>query len=954
MFLMNSSKHIHYRWFTRCLLVIFLSLTGSANTTYSATNLMDLSGTWRVRLDPADVGIAESWQSQSFSNKINLPGSLAENGYGEDPRFDSPWISDGRKIIQLKDSKFAPYLADDDLHMPCWLQPVKFFVGAAWYQKEVDIPREWEGKRIMLFLERPHWETRVWVDDAFVSKGNSLGTAHEHDLSAFLTPGRHRIVIRVDNRMIINVGPNSHSVSDHTQSSWNGIVGRLELTATDSVWIEDLQVIPVAAKGTATVRIKVGRMAITGKAQQVDWHLSYRGSELSSGLASAVWKKTDGSATFELDASDDVKLWDEFHPNLYTLSVSIGSNGDQKSVKFGFRDLQVDGTRFTINGRALFLRGTLECAIFPLTGYPPTDVDSWKRIIRICKEHGLNHIRFHSWCPPEAAFIAADELGFYYQVECSSWANQGATIGDGKPLDKWLYEEAHRMVRAYGNHPSFAFMAYGNEPAGKNRVRFLEQWCAYWKKENPRCLYTGGAGWPEIHNSDYHNIPSPRIQQWGAGLKSRINASAPETLFDYSEIIQSAGKPIVSHEIGQWCVYPNFTEMDKYTGVLKPRNFEIFQDLLEKNHMADQAEAFLMASGKLQVLCYKEEIEAALRTPGFAGFQLLDLHDFPGQGTALVGILDPFWDAKPYVTADEFSQFCGPTVPLARMEKRVWTRGETFHAGIGISHFGPAELMQAKPEWRILDASGMAVATGVLQKRDIPISNGFSLGSIDIDCSKLSAPAKYKLVVEMEGAGAINDWDFWVYPRQVNNSGNEVLITNNLDAQAEQVLKSGGKVLLLPDPDSIQSEVAIGFSSVFWNTLWTNNQPPHTLGILCDPEHPVFAGFPTEYHSNWQWWELIHGSSAMILDGLPPACRPLVQPIDNWFDARRLGLLLETNVLGGKLMICSMDIRNDLDQRPAARQLRKSILDYMQSARFQPENTLSGDQVLSLLRPDAI
>ena len=132
----------------------------------------------------------------------------------------------------------------------------------------------------------------------------------------------------------------------------------------------------------------------------------------------------------------------------------------------------------------------------------------------------------------------------------------------------------------------------------------------------------------------------------GAGLSSRINAKPPETVSDYTESISKFDVPVISHEIGQWCVYPNFNEMKKYTGVLKPRNFEIFRETLEENQMLDQANDFLVASGKLQTLCYKEDIESALRTPGFGGFQLLDLHDFPGQGTALIGVLDPFWEEK--------------------------------------------------------------------------------------------------------------------------------------------------------------------------------------------------------------------------------------------------------------------------------------------------------------------
>ncbi len=249
------------------------------------------------------------------------------------------------------------------------------------------------------------------------------------------------------------------------------------------------------------------------------------------------------------------------------------------------------------------------------------------------------------------------------------------------------------MVKAYGNHPSFTFMAYGNEPGGKNQNRFLGDFVSYWKKKDPRRLYTSGAGWPLLPENDYYSTPAPRIQQWGQGVQSRVNAKPPETMTDYREFVeQHKNAPVISHEIGQWCVYPNLDEMTKYKGLLKARNFEIFQDQLERNGMLNQARDFLMASGKLQALLYKEDIESALRTPGFGGFQLLDLHDFPGQGTALVGVLDPFWGSKGYITAEQYRRFAGPMVPLARLERRIFEAGDVVKARIELAQFGPADL----------------------------------------------------------------------------------------------------------------------------------------------------------------------------------------------------------------------------------------------------------------------
>ncbi|RPJ85949.1 MAG: glycoside hydrolase, partial [Acidobacteria bacterium] len=624
-----------------------------------------------------------------------------------------------------------------------------------------------------------------------------------------------------------------------------------------------------------------------------------------------------------------------------------------RSVRFGRREITTQGTQFLLNGRKLFIRGTLECAIFPATGHPPVDVDSWRRIIRIAKAHGLNNIRFHSWCPPEAAFVAADELGFYYHVECSSWANGSTTIGDGKPVDKWIYEEADRILEAYGNHPSFLLMLYGNEPGGKNHRQFLSTWVKHYRDKDPRRLYSSGAGWPELAENQFHVLPGPRIQAWQGGLKSRINSKPPETETDYRDFTAQRSVPVISHEIGQWCVYPNFDEMAKYKGYLKPKNFEIFRDRLQEHGLLDQARDFLSASGKLQTLCYKEDIESALRTPGMGGFQLLDLHDFPGQGTALVGVLDPFWDSKDYVTPEEYSRFCNSTVPLARLSKRVFTSNETLEAAIEVAHFGPRPLKGAVTDWKVVDQAGSALAAGQLLPRDIPIDNGAPLGKLSVPLTALGAPGRFKLVVGLDGTPFENDWDFWVYPPGQSDPPSEgVTIARELNARSVAALEAGASLFLIARPESVapdpkRGKVEIGFSSIFWNTAWTNRQAPHTLGILCDPKHPALSCFPTENHTNWQWWYLLSPgrSAAMILDPLPPGLKPIVQVIDDWFTARRLGLVFEAKVGKGKLLVSSIDLETGLEANPVARQLRSSLLRYMASDRFDPQTEVTVEQL---------
>ncbi|MDO8540105.1 MAG: glycoside hydrolase family 2 TIM barrel-domain containing protein [Opitutaceae bacterium] len=925
-----------------------------------AADSLSLAGAWRFQLDRLDAGEREGWFAQPLRDRVTLPGVLAAQGIGDPPSLETKWIGSMRNPQWFAEPEFARYATPGNFKFPYWLTPDRHYVGAAWFQRDIDIPRSWAGKRVVLTLERAHWETRVWVDGKSFGANNALATPHEYDLGQ-LAPGKHVLALRVDNRLIVDVGVNSHSVSDHTQGNWHGVVGKIEVRSTPLVWIDDLQAFPDLRTKSVRVRGRLGNAS--GKPVHTAIELRLYDAGRAGSVVGTAATTSDGpvdGGNFEttLACQSVIAAWDEFNPRLYSLTaeLTVGSERDTRSVTCGFRELASSGTQFVLNGHKIFFRGTLECAIFPLTGHPPTDVASWQKVIRAAKAHGLNMLRFHSWCPPEAAFTAADELGMYLQVECSSWANNSTSLGDGKPVDAWIHAEADRILKSYGNHPSFVLLMYGNEPGGRKNAAYLANWVSKYRASDSRRLYSSGAGWPEIAENEFHVIPEPRIQAWGGGLKSRINAQPPESTTDYRASIGRRSVPVISHEIGQWCVYPNFDEIKKYTGYLKPRNFDIFRDQLAVHHMADQARAFLLASGKLQTLCYKEDIESALRTPGMGGFQLLDLHDFPGQGTALVGMLDPFWEGKGYVTAEEFRRFCNRTVPLARLAKRVFTTDETLEAAIEVAHFGPAPLERAAADWKLVDDAGKSVTRGELSPRTIPVDNGIELGRVKIDLRTLRAPARYKLVVGLRGRKFQNDWDLWVYPPKVDTAKPDgITIAEELDEQALAALQRGGRVLLLIAPERVRNAtkdpVALGFSSIFWNTAWTKRQPPTTLGILCDPKAPALATFPTDFHSNYQWWYAIRHAGAMILDELPAGLRPTIQVIDDWFTARKLGLLFEARVGGGSLLVCSVDLQRELEADPVRRQLRHSLIRYVKSEQFRPRIDVTAEQIRGLMNP---
>ncbi len=936
-----------------CCVLLTCTLFIHSCTPERRNDTIDLSGTWNFQVDSLDQGITDRWFAAALDDTLRLPGSMLTNGKGEDITVNTKWTGGIWDSLWYKSPEFAKYRETGNVKVSFWLQPLKHYVGVAWYSKKVTIPSHWEGRYAELFFERCHWESTLWVDTVRIGMQNAISAPHIYDLSQWLTPGEHRITVRVDNRIKdIDPGRDAHSLSDNTQTNWNGIIGKMCLTSRPAAFIRDVQIFPdVDAKKVRAViticNLRPGneKYILRVSADCANQKNGRRTEPLQQAITAGMETTV---VTMEYSMGDDPLLWDEFHPNVYTFTTElIGKTGsDIFRTDFGMKKFTVDGTRFSVNGRPVFLRGTLECAIFPKTGYPSVAVDDWARIYKKCKEYGLNHVRFHSWCPPEAAFIAADREGIYLSVENSAWAH----VGDGEPIDRYIYDESERIVRQFGNHPSFCMMPYGNEASGDSASAYLTGFVRYWQAKDPRRVYTSASGFPESPASDYTSSGSARIQWWDAGLNSPINASPPTTDYDWSAYLEK-DKPTVSHEIGQWCVYPDFKEMGEYDGVLKPRNFEIFREKLEEHGMIHLADSFLLASGKLQVLCYKADIEAALRTPGFAGFQLLDLHDFPGQGTALVGVLNPFWEEKGYVTSNEYKRFCNTTVPLLRMPKMIYLDNEEFCARAQVTHYGQAPLANASVSWKIEGSDG----TLIVEKQLPPTNIAFGineLGLIRHSLSAVSTPGQ--LTVTLTAGGFENAWNIWVYPAQLPDiPGREMIkVTQQFDTAAIEYLMEGGSVLLTVKKGSVKpgkgGEVPVGFSSIFWNTQWTAfRQPPFTLGILCNPGHPALASFPTEYGSDWQWWDAMSHCNALRLDSISAAIRPIVRIIDDWVTARPLGLIFECKVGKGKLMVSGIDLITDQDNRPESRQLLYSLMKYMAGDDFDPEVSVEKEQLLS-------
>jgi hypothetical protein len=473
-----------------------------------------------------------------------------------------------------------------------------------------------------------------------------------------------------------------------------------------------------------------------------------------------------------------------------------------------------------------------------------------------------------------------------------------------------------------------------------------------------------GGGWAWDDGSQYHVKGGARGLDW--------DKHAPHSDDDYYDQIEyprnynplqgEDGRripnqsPIIAHEQGQWCAFPDFKEITQYTGVYKAKNFEIFRDLLRDNGMESQAEKFLMASGKLQTLCYKYEIERNLRTKDYAGFQLLSLNDYSGQGTALVGPLNVHWQEKGYTNATDWKSFCWPLVPLARFPKFVYTNTDTLTVPIEGYNATFAILTGIHVTYYIKNEKDSIYIQGELSNPEkMPIGKNFEFGTIRFPLDSILTPQKLTLAVQISGRFQ-NQWNFWVYPESEKGKGNSeefaatapttVAVTQDYQ-QALEMLEQGKTVLLMAAGKvSLGSDVVQHYLPVFWNTSWFKMRPPHTTGAYIDKDHPLFShGFPTDSWSNLNWWELLNRAQVMNLMELPKDYQPPIQPIDTWHVSRKLGMLIEAHVLKGRLLMTTMDLSTDLDHRIVARQMRHAILDYMQSADFQPQLTLQPDVI---------
>ncbi|MBQ7421182.1 MAG: beta-glycosidase [Prevotella sp.] len=868
----------------------------------SQCDRIDLAGEWEFALEPQQLQAenptarlakekdsASDLQAKRAEMRVRRPSEVGFENAGFKEIVTLPGTTDTNK----KGNPCAN--RTETTH----LTRLYSYKGKAWYARTIDIPKAWKGRKIQLFLERTK-STEVYIDGQLIGSSNDISTPQRFNISP-LKPGKHRLSVMVDNSSGVpeQVYGSSHAYTEDTQTNWNGIIGEIFLSV--------------------------------------------------EGLKSK--KKTVSSAL------------------------------KPQPVNPVFRDFHVEGQHFYADGKLTFLRGRHDACVWPLTAHVAMDIDSWRRYMQICKDYGLNHVRFHSWCPPEACFQAADEAGIYLQPELPFWGdfNEKDSV-----LMAFLLKEGENILREYGHHPSFVMFALGNELWGS--VDEMGHFVRHFRQIAPDKLYTFGSnyylGYQGVKpDMDYFTTCRNGGEAWGAfNTHTRgsfsfadaldggiLNHFYPNTSMTLDEGCRSASVPIISHETGQFQTYPDYDEIAKYTGVLYPYNMEEFRKRLERKGMLSQAKDFHRASGKWSTLLYKADIELDLRTRSMAGFQLLDLQDYPGQGSAYVGILDAFMDSKNLIQPSEWRQFCNDVVPLMEMDSYTYSTEEEPNKGadcmwsgtIKVANYSGKSLKGRTVRWTL------RYEDGTVHSSDTAAIATDSLGLFTVETVVGGICGEYRnvrlnLQLEIEGTPYYNTYPMWVYTdsrKTLNDLKEGIIVTQELSDEIGKKLQQGGKVLWMP-VDSTLALHTVGplFQTDYWNyrmfkTICENNKKPvspGTLGILTNPKHPIFGAFPTEEHTNWQWFPVVKNSRPLILDNFWKEYRPIVQVIDNVERNHKLGLVMEFGIGNGRLLICMSDLEK-ASQYPEGRAFYRSLLEYMHSEEFRPKDKLQFSALKDML-----
>ena len=851
-------------------------------------------GAWAAFAEPLPIDLSGEWECRgtNFSGRVTLPGTLADAGLGE----------------RQTAAHFAAYT---ERSAKTSLARRFQYHGPATYSRVFSLTADEAAKPLEVFLERVIWASRVKIDGRDFGLCDSLGTPHVHAIPAgTLSAGTHRIDIEIDNSRRYGMIQHAHGWSEWMQSIWHGALGRLEIREANP-----LRSVRVFAESPAgrKVRFELPRGCSLEDCEIVPERLVF------TSLTSAPSPYAEGRTMVTAALAAEPEAWDEFNPRLYRVTFRDRRTGFEQTVRFGFRTIARDGRRLTLNGRPLFVRADVDNCGFPLTGHPDMTKEGWRRILSIEKLNGMNALQMHTWTPPAAAFEAADELGIMIFCELGYW--EGSAGHGNAAVDDYLQRELKAVSDAYGNSPSMVATSYGNE-LGKCNFAALDKWMVAHKRYDPRRITMCSTARTVAPSDDFmvtHCYP-------GLGMtRGKLDGS---TDFDYEDVYGKAPIPVIAHEIGQWPVYPMWDEqIPKFSGLLVPWRWPPMREAAVSNNTFRFCRAFHSASMQTSRHFYKLETEGFLRTPSCAGVEFLDLRDYTGQGEALVGWYDAFFDAKPALgEVAPFSSLMRPVPFLARFAKFAWTTDETFVARLFVRN-GLAVPIPSGTCWRWSFGAKSGWATAA---RDVPAGELAEVGEVRVQLRDFDAPTRAELRF------GENAWRIYVLPKVAETVSvpKGVVLTED-PAVARTALAAGGRVVYTGK--GRDSDIT-SFFPIYWSTgLFPTDHPHIGFGSLIDADHPALAATGCD---NWQdefWRRLFtdgeRNAISYRLRDLPDDYRPLITVVPDLHHSHFISPLFELQVGEGRLLACGLNL-DAAD--PAARLLRKSLFDYVASDGFRP------------------
>lgn len=952
-----------------------------------------LDGTWQFLLDPADRYADALPDAGAFESPIRVPGSWEEQGYGDESPFAQ--IDTWTKTRQYVGA--AWYRTTFDWHEAD--QAIATGRGAA-DDRETDqaIAADQGAACWQLTLKGVRWTSEAWVNGSYAGLQDSLSAPHVHSLNReALRPGTNDLLIRVDNRMRLPLA-DSHIHTRHTATEWGGIAGGATLSALPRLRIAQLAVTPDVEAGAFHCRVKLNGDAGLAPLADAKYALLAR-FRAPDGRVSEAEASCDGeTVSWTCSLGSEPVLWSDANPQLYEAEFLLQHEGDivdRQTRRVGLRQLRAAGKQLLLNGQPVFLRGYVDCCIFPLTGYPVWDKAHYERQFRIAKSYGFNHVRLHGWNAPEPFWEAADEAGMLVQTELPHWSAHYQPRGAKPPeaVDAFLEAELVRIYETLNAHPSFVLFSLGNELIEDNGHERLNELVRLARTLDPSRLVTDNTGFGQLPEQDREGDFFIQSFNWHKPLKTE-EIALPETNRDFSALTRLTDKPVIGHEHAQFAMYVRPQEKTKYTGVLRPTWLDAIEETLQRQGLTDRIDELIEASGRHLARSLKEAMERIRRTPDAAGVQLLDIRDFPGQGHATTGLLDVFWDCKGVLDAGQALAFNGPTVVLMACERRTWYAGERLQARLSISHYGEAESLQGRLAWRLrrgedVLAEGELPASGIRRGEVAEVGvAGWRVPASDTDASAVVLEAWWRddgVAQGSENRAIRNEWTFWTFPQvrrfaqassvwssasvlktalygatvEPNSRfdartypaerGVRLAIVERLTTNVLQYLTGGGSVWMLAGASELYDAVMTKYLPVFWNYLMFSEQAGGTMGAVVR-EHPALGGFPRDGYSDWQWYHLFNGSPAICLDAVPEIL-PLIEPIDNFNRAKRLAYMFEARVGSGRLFVTSLNFRDPDDwKRPESAYLFREILHYLLGEAFRPDRSITVGQLLSLFR----